>query len=47
MKIIKSDSLFEKIIDLNEKNNSITNENYLVNKKEYDSQLDLVEKIRT
>lgn len=41
----KATHYLKKIIDLNEKNNSITNENYLVNKKEYDSQLDLVEKL--
>lgn len=34
-----------KINDLKEKSNSTTDENYLLNKKEYDSQLDLVEKL--
>nr|WP_298656470.1 ATP-binding protein [uncultured Flavobacterium sp.] len=34
-----------KINDLKENNNFTTDENYLLNKKEYDSQLDLVEKL--
>lgn len=41
----KANQYLKKINDLREKNNSITDQNYLLNKKEYDGQLDLVEKL--